>query len=203
MKALLVVLLGLLSATAVAQTPNGPEVDPNFPKLAPDANSYIVGPGDVLQVFVWRNPELSTSTPVLPDGRISTPLAEGITAVGKTPAQLARDIEKALAEYVRSPRVSVIVSAPLSTFSQIKLVGQFNKPQAIAFREGMRVLDAVLQAGGLGQYAAGNRAKIMRKVDGKDQEIKVKLASLVEKGDLKQNILLQPGDILVVPETLF
>ncbi len=115
---------------------------------------YIVGPGDSLQVFVWRNPDLSVTVPVRPDGRISTPLVEDMLAIGKTPAQLARDIEKVLSEYVRSPQVNVIVSAPVSTFSQVKIIGHVAKPQALAFREGLTVLDAVLSAGGLEPFAA-------------------------------------------------
>jgi len=140
---------------------------------------------------------------VRPDGKISTPLVEDMVAVGKTPSQLARDIEKVLAEYIRSPQVSVIVSQPLSAFSQVKIIGQVAKPQSISYREGMKVLDAVLAVGGLSQYAAGNRAKIVRQVNGKQKEIRVKLNALVNDGDLSQNLELQPGDVLVVPESHF
>jgi polysaccharide biosynthesis/export protein len=181
--------------------PATPESDPTFPKPAADADRYILGPGDVIQVFVWRNAELSTSVPVLPDGRVSTPLVDAIVASGKTPVQLARDIEAALAEYVRSPRVSVLVSSPQSTFSQVKLVGQVSNPQALPYRDGMTVMDAVLASGGLTPFAAGNRAKILRKAGGKEKEIPVKLKNLMEKGDMKQDLPLQPGDILIVPET--
>lgn len=166
-------------------------------------SSYIIGPGDMLQVFVWRNQELTTTVPVRPDGKISTPLVEDMVAVGKTPSQLARDIEKVLAEYIRSPQVNVIVSQPLSTFSQVKVVGQVLRPQALAYREGMKVLDAVLAVGGLGQFAAGNRTKIVRQENGKQKEIRVKLADLLNGGDLRQNIDLRPGDVLVIPESHF
>ena len=172
------------------------------PVTGPGAD-YVIGPGDTLQVFVWRNPELTTSVPVRPDGKISTPLVEDMVAVGKTPAHLARDIEAVLAEYIRSPQVNIIVSQAVSTFSQVKVIGQVTQPQAIPFREGITVLDAVLAVGGLGPFAAGNRAKLIRSVDGVQREIQLKLADLVGKGDLSQNLVLQPGDVIVVPESRF
>lgn len=192
-------LLGL-SHVAEAQTPPGP--NPPSAVGSPSAE-YIIGPGDTLQVFVWRNPDLSTTVPVRPDGKISTPLSEDMIAVGKTPAQLARDIEKVLAEYVKSPQVNVIVTQAVSAFSQVKVIGQVVKPQSLAYREGMTVLDAVLAVGGLGPFAAGNRAKLIRMRDGKEREVKLKLEALVEHGDMTQNLTLLPGDVLVVPETLF
>lgn len=168
--------------------------------VAPD---YLIGPGDTLQVFVWRNPDLTVTVPVRPDGKISTPLVEDMPAVGKTPSVLARDIEKALAEYVKSPQVNVIVTIPVSVFSQIKVIGQVLKPQALAYRDGMTVLDALLSVGGLSQFAAGNRAHIARTVNGKEQDIKVRLDALVNGGEMNQNLKLQPGDVLVVPESRF
>jgi polysaccharide export outer membrane protein len=188
---------------AAAGTPAplpAPALPPDLPMPGPEADSYIIGPGDGLQIFVWRNPELSANVQVLPDGRVSTPLVEGISATGKTPAQLARAIEQALSEYVRQPRVSVLVSQAVSTFSQVKIIGQVRRPGTLPYRDGMTVLDALLQSGGLSTYAAGNRAKIMRRQGEKVEEIRVKLDRLVEKGDLKQNVALRPGDILVVPE---
>jgi len=174
------------------------------PPAAPtEAANYVIGPGDVLQVFVWRNPELSVTVPVRPDGRVSTPLVEDMVAVGKTPSILARDIEKVLGEYIRSPQVNVIVSTPASTLSQVKAIGQVKSPQGVAFREGMRVLDLVLAVGGMTDFAAGNRAKIIRAEAGGQKEIKVHLADLVNKGDMSQNLTLRAGDVLVVPESLF
>lgn len=170
---------------------------------AADGNEYVVGPGDTLQVFVWRNPELSTSVPVRPDGRISTPLVEDMVAVGKTPTQLARDIEAVLAEYIRSPQVNIIVSNAMSAFSQVRVIGQVVNPQAVPYREGMTVLDAVLAVGGLGPFAAGNRTKVIRVENGKQREYRVRLENLVNKGDLKQNLGLRPGDVIVVPESMF
>ena len=168
--------------------------------VAPD---YRIGPGDTLQIFVWRNPELTTTVPVRPDGKISTPLVEDMTAVGKTPSQLARDIEGVLAEYIRSPQVNVIVTVPVSAFSQVKVIGQVTTPQSLPYREGMRVLDAILAAGGLTEFAAGNRGKIVRKVDGKDTELRVKVDDLVNKGAMNQNLELKPGDVIVVPQSFF
>jgi polysaccharide export outer membrane protein len=171
-----------------------------------EAAEYLIGPGDTLQVFVWRNPELSTTIPVRPDGKISTPLVENMVAVGKTPTELARDMEEVLAEYVRSPKVNIIVTAPASQLSQVRVVGQVLRPQGVPFREGMTVLDVVLQVGCLGQFAAGNRAKIVRQDPAqptKPKEIPVRLADLLNKGDMRQNVAMQAGDVLVVPQTRF
>jgi polysaccharide biosynthesis/export protein len=180
---------------AAPSAPTGPAV--------PAAAAYIIGPGDALEVFVWRNAELSTTVPVRPDGKISTPLVEDMVAVGKTPTQLARDVEKVLSEYVKSPQVNVIVTQPLSAYSQVKVIGQVSKPQSLPYREGMTVLDAVLSVGGLGLYAAGNRAKVVRTEAGKPTEIKVNLGKIIDKGDMTQNLKLQPGDVVVVPESRF
>jgi len=180
-------------AAANVETPAAPATDDN----------YIIGPGDTLQVFVWRNPELTATVPVRPDGKVSTPLVEDMVAVGKNPSALARDIEKVLGEYVKSPQVNVIVTQPASVFSQVKVIGQVTRPGAVPYRQGMTVLDAVLAAGGLGQFAAGNRARIVRTENGKQIEIKLKLGSLLNGGDMKQNLPLKPGDVLLVPESRF
>jgi polysaccharide export outer membrane protein len=201
MSRLAICLLGCWVATcAFAAEPSTAPGPLPAAAVSPD---YIIGPGDMLQVFVWRNPELTTSVPVRPDGKISTPLVEDMVAVGKSPSQLARDIERVLAEYVKSPQVNVIVTQPVSAFSQVKVMGQVLKPQAMAYRQGMTVLDAVLASGGLAQFAAGNRSKILRKVDGKQTEIKVKLDKLLDGGDMTQNLPLLPGDVLLVPESRF
>jgi polysaccharide export outer membrane protein len=165
--------------------------------------NYLIGPGDSLHVFVFQNEELSVTVPVRPDGKISTPLVEDMVAVGKTPSQLARDIEKSLSEYVKSPKVNVVVMSAMSIYSQIKVIGQVKTPQSLPFRDGMTVLDAVLAVGGLGQFAAGNRSHLVRTENGKQSEIKVKLDSLVNNGDMTQNLPLKPGDVLVVPESRF
>jgi len=179
--------------------------EPQVAASAPSArsNDYVIGPGDTLQIFVWRSPELSSTVPVRPDGKISTPLVEDMIAVGKTPAQLARDIEAVLAVYVKLPQVNVIVTQALSAFSQIKVIGQVQHAQSVPYREGMTVLDVVLQVGGLMPYAAGNRSKVIRVENGKQQDIKIKLEALINQGDMKQNLALKPGDVLVVPQTRF
>lgn len=173
------------------------------PPQGKTSDQYLIGPGDTLQIFVWRNADLSTTVPVRPDGKISTPLVENMTAVGKTPSQLARDMEVVLSEYVRSPKVNIIVTVPVSTFSQVKVVGQVKQPQALAYREGMTVLDVILAVGGLAEFASGNRAKIVRSEGGKTQEIRVRLGDLLNKGDVRQNLLVKPGDVLVVPQSMF
>ncbi len=189
----------LAAAAAAADAPPPTPVQPAR-KVSPD---YLIGPGDSLQIFVWRNPDLTVTVPVRPDGKISTPLVEDMVAVGKTPTNLARDIEKALSVYVKSPQVNVIVTVPASVFSQIKVIGQVLHPQALPYRDGMTVLDAILAVGGLGQFAAGNRSRLVRVVNGKTLEVTIKLESLVNSGDMKQNLALKPGDVLVVPETRF
>jgi polysaccharide export outer membrane protein len=195
---------GALATTAFAQSAAPPGVDGTAAApAAVVADDYIIGPGDSLQVFVWRNPELSVTVPVRPDGKISTPLVENMVAIGKSPSQLARDIETVLAEFVRAPQVNVIVGNAVSTFSQVKVVGQVRTPQALPYREGLRVLDVVLATGGLTEFAAANRAKIVRVVNGKNTEIRVKLGNLMNKGDLAQNRELKPGDVFIIPQSVF
>jgi len=177
--------------------------DSQAPAQSSVSRDYRIGPGDVLQVFVWRNPELTVTVPVRPDGKISTPLVADMVAVGKTPTQLGKDVESVLGEYVRSPQVSIIVTTPVSTFSQVKVVGQVQRPQSLPYREGMTVMDVLLQVGGLTEFAAGNRAKIMRGETGKQTEIRVKLADLLKKGEVKNNMPVQPGDVIIVPESRF
>jgi polysaccharide export outer membrane protein len=191
-------LLNFVAAAPLhADSPQEPAVAAT---VSPD---YLIGPGDTLHVFVFQNEELSVTVPVRPDGKISTPLVEDMVAVGKTPSQLARDIEKSLTEYVKSPKVNIVVTIALSVYSQVRVIGQVKTPQSLPFRDGMSVLDAVLAVGGLGQFAAGNRAHLVRTENGKQVEIKVKLDALVNNGDMKQNLPLRPGDVLVVPESRF
>lgn len=192
----------LLVSCASTPTP-APGPTPAPTAAAAAEGSYIIGPGDTLKVFVWRNEELSATVPVRPDGKISTPLVEDMVAVGKTPSQLARDMEKVLSVYVREPKVNIIVTTPASAYSLVKIVGQVQKPSALPYREGMRVLDAILAVGGLTQFASGNRSRIVRVENGKETIIHVKVADLVNNGDVQQNFLLKPGDVLVVPQSIF
>jgi len=188
------------STSTATATPSPTATQAQTKTASPD---YIIGPGDVLQVFVWRNPELSVTVPVRPDGKISTPLVENMVAVGKTAPQLSRDMEGVLSEYVRSPKVNIIITHADSVFSLVKVVGQVTHPQAVPYREGMTVLDAVLAVGGLTQFASGNRARIVRMENGHETVIKVKVADLVNNGDVNQNVPLKPGDVLVIPQSMF
>jgi len=204
-----------LGLTACSGTPAKADAAPTAPPVAAaDApatkaagtSEYVIGAGDTLSVVVAQNPDLSAeSVPVRPDGRISTPLANDVVAVGRTPTQLAREIESKLREYVRAPNVTVIVRTAIGEMGQVKVIGNgVTAPKAFPYHSGMRVLDLVVAAGGLSQFAAGNRAKVIRTdPDGTTHQIKVRLADLVGRGNVSENILLQPGDILVVPESWF
>jgi polysaccharide export outer membrane protein len=187
---------------------NRPQLPPASFVSANQAPSeqYIIGPLDTLNIFVWRNPELSAKVQVRPDGRITTPLVSDMPAVGKTPAMLADDMKIALSQYIKDPIVSVIVDQFSGTFSQqIRIVGATEKPASIPYRANMTVLDAMIAVGGLSQYAAGNRAKLIRydRNTGKQTEYALKLSSLLKDGDPKANVMLQPGDVIIIPESMF
>jgi polysaccharide export outer membrane protein len=170
----------------------------------PEAGEYLIGPGDLLDVFVWQQPDLTVRAPVRPDGRISTPLVEDMVAVGKTPSQLARDMEAVLAEYIRAPEVNVIVQEFVGTFgAQIRVLGQAVEPQAIPYRDRMTLLDAIIEVGGLTQFAAGNRTRVVRTTNGRSEEIKVRLDALMNGGRIEENVLLQPGDVIIIPAVAF
>ena len=177
-------------------------VAPNCPEPAKGSTDYVIGAGDSLEIFVWRNPDLTTKVPVRPDGRISIPLVEDMQAVGKTPTELARDIEAVFAEYLRTPKVNIIV-ATQGAANQIQVVGNVASPQALPYRAGIKLLDVVVAVGGLDDFAAGNRAKIIRQVAGDSVECPVRVADLMRKGDLSQNIRIYPGDVLIVPAARF
>lgn len=165
---------------------------------------YIIGSGDSINIFVWRNPELSATTTVRPDGRITTPLIEDVQASGKTPTQLARDMEKELATYIKNPVVTVMVGGFKGPFDQqVRVVGQAAEPQALPFQDGMTVLDVMIAVGGITQYAAGNKATIVRKMEGGPQQFQVRLSDLLNSGDISANVGMLPGDILIIPEAWF
>lgn len=165
---------------------------------------YLVGPGDALNVTVWRSPELSVSIPVRPDGKISTPLVEDLQASGKTATHIAREIEKALARYVQSPVVTVIVTRFGGHYSQqIRVIGEAAKPQALAYHENMTLLDVMIAVGGITDFAAGNRASIVRSEGGKTRQFGVRLEDLVKGGDLSANMEVRPGDVLIIPQSFF
>lgn len=166
----------------------------------PGDYDYIIGPGDSLNVFVWRNPELSSAVAVRPDGKFTTPLVEDLQASGKTPTQLAREIEAKLGEYIRDPLVTVTVGGFVGEYGeQVRVVGEAAQPQAIPYRKNMTVLDVMIAVGGLTEFAAGNRASIVRT----DGQYRVRLEDLVKDGDIGANVAMQPGDILIIPEAWF
>jgi polysaccharide export outer membrane protein len=171
------------------------------------SEEYVIGPLDQLDIFVWRNPELSAKgVQVRPDGRISTPLIADMPAVGKTPSMLADDMKIALGEYIKDPIVSVIVQNFAGTFSQqVRIVGATEKPASIPYRANMTVLDAMISVGGLSEFAAGNRARLVRydRATGKQTEYKLRLASLLKDGDTRANVRLEPGDVIIIPESMF
>ena len=167
-------------------------------------DEYVIGPGDGLQVFVWGHDDLSSEVQVRPDGAISTPLVEDLQAAGNTPTELARAVEERLSEYVRSPTVTVIVQQFVGEYArQIRVVGQATQPQALNYRNGMTLLDVMIQVGGLSEFAAGNRAKVVRQQDGKAISIRVRVDDLLNEGDMEQNIRMMPGDVLIIPESIF
>ena len=202
LKSLCVLLMtGLFMQVAMAQTSAPSGAPPSG--VSTVSADYLIGPGDTLQIFVWQNPELSVTVPVRPDGRISTPLVEDTLAVGKTPVQLAADLETALAVFIRTPKVSVIVSEAVGALSQVQVIGQVTRPSGVPYRAGLRVLDALLAVEGLSEFAAPNRAMLIRTENGKETKTRIRIGDLLDSGDLEQNLLLKPGDVIVVPQSWF
>ena len=171
---------------------------------APPLGDYLIGPGDMLSINVWRNPEVSQSLPVRPDGKITTSLVEDLQAAGKTSTALARDIEKALEKYIQQPVVTVIVTSFVGPYGeQIRVIGQAARPQALAYRQGMSLMDVLIAVGGVTDFAAGNKARIVRNVDGRQVQLAVRLQDLLRDGDISANVAMRPGDVLVIPESWF
>lgn len=206
----------LLGACAKNQQGLPPSTNYASQTASQETYSYQIGPGDQLQIFVWRNPEVSQTVTVRPDGKITTPLVEDLQASGKTPNQLAREMEKALETYIRQPIVTVIVANGIGPYSeQVRVVGQVSGEQggnrdqaagpqarAIAYRHKMTLLDVMVAIGGLNEFAAGNNTKLVRVVDGKQQEYQIRLDDLLE-GDITANVDILPGDILIIPQSWF
>jgi polysaccharide biosynthesis/export protein len=194
------VVLGCLVTACVP----GPTLPPAPLTAALDPVPYQIGPGDVLSIFVWRNPELSVSIPVRPDGRFSMPLVQDLAAVGETPAALAREIERRLAQYITDPNVTVIPTRFVGPFTyQVRVVGEAAVPRALPYRANMTVLDAMIETGGLTRYAAGDRATLVRMVNGVQESYQLFLDSLIKQGDIDANVALMPGDIIIIPQTYF
>lgn len=168
------------------------------------AHDYLIGPGDMVDIIVWRNPEVSMAVPVRPDGKITTPLVEDLPASGKTSTQLARDIEEALSKYIQQPVVTVVVTEFIGPYTeQIRVIGEAAKPQALPYREEMTLMDVMIEVGGMTEFAAGNRARVVRTIDGKQQQFSVRLDDLIRDGDITANMPMRQGDVLVIPESFF
>jgi len=193
----------------------------------PSDYTYIIGPGDGIEIFVWDNPDISKSVTVRPDGKISTPLIDDLVASGKTPSQLARDIEENLSKFVRDPLVSIMVNSFTGIYEQqVRVIGQISgggrsgggggggrgglgggnnrySAKAFPYKKDMTLLDLMIQLGGIGQYADGNRSSIIRTIDNKTYQFGVKIDDLIQDSDLSANIRILPGDILIVPQAFF
>jgi polysaccharide export outer membrane protein len=206
--------LALLLATSCSQvssmpsvfggTPTQEQTASLQPPTDPTSETYQIGPGDALSIFVWRSPELSTQVPVRPDGKISIPLVEDVTAVGKTPSALAREVEQKLRAFVKEPIVTVIVSQFVGSYSQqVRVLGEAAQPRALPFRANMTLLDVMIEVGGLTRFASGNRAVVVRNENGTQQTMKVRLDSLIKEGDVENNLRMRPGDILIIPQRYF
>ena len=164
--------------------------------------TYRIGPGDTLSIFIWRNPDLSAEVPVRPDGRISVPLLEDVVASGKTPTELAREIEKSLARFIQNPLATVIVTNFVGPYTeQVRVVGAATAPRAIAFRANMTLLDAMIEVGGLNEFAGGNRSTLVRMVAGEQKQYRVRIGDLIRDGDISANVNLLPGDVIIIPES--
>jgi polysaccharide biosynthesis/export protein len=170
----------------------------------PTAQEYVIGPGDVLDIFVWRNTDLTRQMPVRPDGRIAMPLVGDTVAVGKTPAVLASELQDKLKAFIQDPLVTVIPTSFVGLFTrQIRVIGEASQPRALPYRSSMTVLDVMIEVGGLTRYADGDRAVLVRQTGAQQQSYRVRLDSLVRDGDITQNVDMQPGDILIIPQRLF
>ena len=195
--------LSLLLLTLSACTKNYPPLE-GGPPPALATPDYLIGAGDSVDIFVWRNQELSASVIVRPDGKITTPLIEDVPASGKTPTQLARDMEKELEVYVRNPVVTVMVNGFVGPYNQqIRVVGQAARPQALPYKDQMTLLDLMIAVGGLTEFADGNQSKVVRVVEGQWQEFGVRIDDLINGADISANTYMLPGDILIIPESWF
>jgi len=196
---LLSVAVGLVAGCAGS----GPKYPPAPIAAATSDYNYIVGPGDNLNIIVWRNPELSMSVPVRPDGKIATPLVDELVAQGKTSTQIARDVEQAIAKFVRDPIVTVIVTGFVGPYSeQIRVVGEAAKPQFLPYKQKMTLLDVMIAVGGLTDFADGNAASILRVAEG-DKQYGVRIKDLIKRGDMSANVEMKPGDVLIIPQGWF
>lgn len=191
----------VVAPTVLAQPQTSAATSPPQQR-APD---YLIGPGDTLQIFVWRNPDLSVEAPVRPDGRITAPLVQDIQAQGLRPADLADNLREELAKYVQDPTVSVLVKTVAATnnSASIRVIGAAVTPKAVPYRAGLTALDVLIEVGGLNPFANGNGARLLRQQNGAYQSHPLRLKDLVTRGDLRANVDLMPGDIIRIPERMF
>ncbi|GDY26797.1 sugar ABC transporter substrate-binding protein [Agarivorans sp. Toyoura001] len=204
-KLLSVMALGLFLSACSNNLPTLPSASVN-PSLTenPADYKYLIGPGDDLNIFVWRNPEISGTFIVRPDGMVSTSLVEDLEVSGKTPTELARLIESELAEFIRDPIVTVTVEGFIGPFSeQVRVIGEAFEPQAINYREDMTLLDVMIQVGGLTEYADGDNARLVRVVSGEQRSYNVRVGKLIQDGEIEANVDVLPGDIIIIPEAWF
>lgn len=199
--AVLALISGLVLSTGCSNRVS-PDISEDL-KRASDY-TYIIGPGDNVNIFVWRNPEVTMSVPVRPDGKITTPLVEDLQASGKRPTELARDIEQILSTYIKDPSVTVIVTGFVGPYDQqIRVVGEATTPQALSYKERMTLLDVMIAVGGLTEYASGNRTSLIRRVNGVQKEYQLRVEDLIKDGDISANVYMLPGDVLIIPESWF
>ena len=193
----------LLAACLPLLAACGSSFPPAPAKVASPEYSYAIGPLDALSIIVWRNPELSTTVPVRPDGKVSVPLVEDLPAIGKNSTQLARDIEKAMSKFIRDPVVTVLVTNFNGPYSeQIRVVGEATRPQALAYRQNMTLLDVMIAVGGLTDFADGNNASVLR-TSGDNRQYRVRIKDLIRRGDVSANIEMKPGDVVIIPQSWF
>lgn len=206
-KLLLITTTSLVASAIFSGCAGTGDTYPELPAASGDAQyatRYRIAPGDTVQIFVWRNPEVSTEVPVRPDGLLSAPLLEELPAAGKTPAELARDVEKELGTYLRDPLVTVIVNGFVGTYrEQIRVLGEASEPQSLLYRDSMTLLDLMIAVGGLTTFADGNDATLVRIEDGKQSQYRVRIGDLIRDGDISANVDMRPGDVVIIPEAWF
>lgn len=196
------IIVGILGAVLLGCA-TGPDIPPAPSAAASSSYNYIIGPGDSVNIVVWRNPELSMSVPVRPDGKIAAPLVEDLVAMGKDASTLARDIEKELGKYIRDPVVTVVVTQFVGPYSeQIRVVGEAGKPQTLPYKQQMTLLDVMIAVGGLTDFADGNSTTLLRTSEN-DKQYSVRVADLIKRGDVSANVDMKPGDVLIIPRSWF
>lgn len=198
-------LLGLAAAVLLAASMSGCATTfPPAPVSAASPDySYVIGPGDMVNIVVWRNPELSMIVPVRPDGKISAPLVEDLPAMGKDPSALARDIEKALSRFILEPKVNVVVTSFVGPYSeQIRVLGEAARPQVLSYKQNMTLLDVMIAVGGITDFADGNNATLLRTADG-NKKYSVRIKDLIKRGDSSANVDMRPGDVVIIPQSWF